>query len=84
MGVTADSIRVSANLHQKCECCLCLQPQPHPRVEMFHRREGHGHRVAHLPHKWLLLKVLHVFAIFSLALIRGLAAGPNRSCLKIT
>lgn len=83
-GVTADSIRVSADQHQECVCCLCPQPQPHPPVELLHRQEGHGHRVAHLPRKWLLLKVLHVFGIFSLAPIRGPAPGTNRSCLKIT
>lgn len=48
------------------------------------RQEGLGHRVAHLPHKWLVLKVFHAFANFSVAPIRGLVPRANRSSLKIT
>lgn len=50
--------------------CHGLQAWPHPAVE--HRQRGQGHRVAHLPHEWLLIKVLHAFTIFSLAPIRRL------------
>lgn len=45
----------------------------------FIGREEQEHKVSHLSHKWLPLKVFHVFAIYSLVPIRRPVPRENRS-----
>lgn len=63
-------------------CRHCGSQQMSIRNE--HTASAYSHRAAHCSHKWLLLKISHAFANFSMVPSRGLVPRANRYSLKIT
>lgn len=53
-------------------------------IKNEHTASAYSHRAAHRSHKWLLLKISHAFANFSMEPSRGLVPRANRYSLKIT
>lgn len=79
-GITLDIIGVFQQVSRGNDNAATAYSHDHTlSLGSFTGREEQGHRVSHLPHKWLPLKVFHVFAIYSLVPIRRPVPRENRS-----
>lgn len=78
-GDTSDVIGVFQQVSRGNDDAAAAYSHSHSlSLGYFIGREEQEHRVSHLSHKWLPLKVFHVFAIYSLVPIRRPVPRENR------
>lgn len=83
--IASDTVRVFQQMSSRNDHSAAAYSHGHTLLlGYFTGRRDQGHKVSHLPHKWLPLKVFHAFAIYSLAPIRRSVPRENRSSLKVT